>query len=191
MTNPFIYIQWVVVIGAGITMLATIIHYIGLFVKMASVTLGIWMLTAVVGLFQSPIITWEAMQTFGILYSVGMLIVFFVCAFIVRIIGNEKAYQEPYDGQEQSATYIGDPIVDGEIVNEVSTPRGLRKLLPEQWENPYEKVGNMGYGGTIGGTWEFVKCKKCGKVTEQKQVNANTFICCETGCANVNHFEEQ
>jgi hypothetical protein len=189
----FFYIQWAILIGLGVAVLAMIIQYMDLFVKMASGTLVLWVLTAVVGIFQSPTITWAGMKTFGIVYGFGMLIVFLVCAFIVRSMNNEKAYQEPYDDEAPSVTYIGEPVVvDGEIVDDVPTPlRGLWKLLPTpKWQNPYEKVGNMGYGGTIGGEWEFVNCKKCKKVTGQKQVSAHTYVCREPGCANVNCFEE-
>ena len=189
-----IYIQWAMIVIAALAMAGTIIAHFDLFFKMLSGTLVLWILTGVVGEFQSPSITLEGIKTFGIVYGVGMLIVFGVSVFIVNKIDNEGSYQEPYDDEMPSVTYIGEPIVvDGEVMDDVPTP--LRRLwrLPapkrKEWQNPYAKVGNMGYGGTIGGEWEFAHCKKCNKVTGQKQVSEHTFVCREPGCANVNYFE--
>lgn len=190
--NIFFYIQWAIVGALALGIFGAIVMYFDTFIKMLSGTLVLWVLTGIVGTFQNPSVTWAAMKTFAIVYGVGMLIVFCVSVFILRSMENEKAYQEPYDDEVPSVTYIGEPIVvDGEVVEDVPTPlRGLWKLLPTpKWQNPYEKVGNMGYGGTIGGEWEFVNCKKCKKVTGQKQVSAHTYVCREPGCANVNHFE--
>ena len=190
--NIFFYIQWAIVGALALGIFGAIVMYFDTFIKMLSGTLVLWALTGIVGTFQNPSVTWAAMKTFAIVYGVGMLIVFCVSVFILRSMENEKAYQEPYDAEVPSVTYIGEPIVvDGEVVEDVPTPlRGLWKLLPTpKWQNPYEKVGNMGYGGTIGGEWEFVNCKKCKKVTGQKQVSAHTYVCREPGCANVNHFE--
>lgn len=190
--NPIFYIQWSILALIAIVLLWTIVSHFDLFFKMLSGTLVLWILTGIVGTFQNPSVTWDEMKTFGIVYGVGMMIVFCVSVFILNKIDNEKAYQEPYDDEAPTTVYIGEPIVvDGEVVDDVPTPlRGLWKLLPTpKWQNPYEKVGNMGYGGTIGGEWEFVNCKKCNKVTGQKQVSAHTYVCREPGCANVNHFE--
>ena len=190
--NPIFYIQWSILALIAIVLLWTIVSHFDLFFKMLSGTLVLWILTGIVGTFQNPSVTWVAMKTFAIVYGVGMMIVFCVSVFILNKIDNEKAYQEPYDDEAPTTVYIGEPIVvDGEVVDDVPTPlRGLWKLLPTpKWQNPYEKVGNMGYGGTIGGEWEFVNCKKCKKVTGQKQVAPHTYVCREPGCANVNHFE--
>ena len=190
--NILFYIQWAIVGILAFSIFGAIILYFDMFVKMAGGAFGLWMLTAAVGTFKDASFGWDEMKTFGIVYGVGMLIVFCVSVFILRSMENEKAYQEPYDDEVPSVTYIGEPIVvDGEVVEDVPTPlRGLWKLLPTpKWQNPYEKVGNMGYGGTIGGEWEFVNCKKCKKVTGQKQVSPHTYVCREPGCANVNHFE--
>lgn len=190
--NPIFYIQWSILALIAIVLLWTIVSHFDLFFKMLSGAFGLWMLTAAVGTFKDASFGWNEMKTFGIVYGVGMMIVFCVSVFILNKIDNEKAYQEPYDDEAPTTVYIGEPIVvDGEVVDDVPTPlRGLWKLLPTpKWQNPYEKVGNMGYGGTIGGEWEFVNCKKCNKVTGQKQVSAHTYVCREPGCANVNHFE--
>lgn len=192
--SPIIYVQYLIMALAVLALLWTIVSHLDLFFKMASFTLALWGLTGIVGTFQSPSVTWDAMKTFGIVYGVGMLIVFGVCVFIVSKIDNEGSYQESYDDEVPSVTYIGEPVVvDGEVVEDVPTPlRGLWRLPApkrKEWQNPYAKVGNMGYGGTIGGEWEFAHCKKCNKVTGQKQVSKHTFVCREPGCANVNHFE--
>lgn len=189
--NAIFYIQWSILALMFIALLWTIVSHLDIFIKMLSGTLVLWALTGIVGTFQNPSVTWAAMKTFGIVYSVGMLIVFCVSVFILRSMGNEKAYQEPYDDEVPSVTYIGEPVVfDGEVVGDAPTPlRRLWKLPAPKWQNPYAKVGNMGYGGTIGGDLEFAHCKKCGKTTPQKQFNAHTFVCREPGCANVNHFE--
>ena len=190
--NPIFYIQWSILVLVALALLWTIVSHFDLFFKMLSGTLVLYILTGIVGTFQNPSVTWVAMKTFAIVYGVGMMIVFCVSVFILNKIDNEKAYQEPYDDEAPTTVYIGEPIVvDGEVVDDVPTPlRGLWKLLPTpKWQNPYEKVGNMGYGGTIGGEWEFAHCKKCNKVTGQKQVSKHTFVCREPGCANVNHFE--
>ena len=190
--NPIFYIQWSILALIAIVLLWTIVSYFDLFVKMAGGAFGLWMLTAAVGTFKDASFSLDEMKTFGIVYGVGLMIVFCVSVFILNKIDNEKAYQEPYDDEAPTTVYIGEPIVvDGEVVDDVPTPlRGLWKLLPTpKWQNPYEKVGNMGYGGTIGGEWEFVNCKKCKKVTGQKQVAPHTYVCREPGCANVNHFE--
>lgn len=190
--NPIFYIQWSILVLVALALLWTIVSHFDLFFKILSGTLVLWILTGIVGTFQNPSVTWVAMKTFAIVYSVGMMIVFCVSVFILNKIDNEKAYQEPYDDEAPTTVYIGEPIVvDGEVVDDVPTPlRGLWKLLPTpKWQNPYEKVGNMGYGGTIGGEWEFVNCQKCNKVTGQKQVGAHTYVCREPGCANINHFE--
>lgn len=195
MTNQLIYVQSIILGIATLALLWTIVSYFDMFVKMAGGAFGLWMLTAAVGTFKDASFGWGEMKTFGIVYGAGMLIVFCVSVFIVRSMENEKAYQEPYDDEVPSVTYVGEPVVvDGEVVDEVPTP--LRRLLRlpapkrKEWQNPYAKVGNMGYGGTIGGEWEFAHCKKCNKVTGQKQVSKHTFVCREPGCANVNHFED-
>lgn len=189
-----ITIQLVVLGVLLLALVSTIIMYFDLFVKMAGGAFGLWMLTAAVGTFKDASFGWDEMRTFGIVYGVGMLIVFGVSAILLRRMDGEKSYQEPYDeGEGPTTVYIGEPIVvDGVVVEDVPTPlRGLWKLLPNpKWQNPYANVGNMGYGGTIGGEWEFVNCKKCKKVTGQKQVGAHTYVCREPGCANVNHFQD-
>lgn len=187
-----IYIQFAFLALAALAMLWTIVSHLEMFIRMLSFTLVLWLLTAIVGTFQSPSITWEGVKTFAIVYGVGMLIVFCAGVFIVSKIDNEKAYQEPYDDKAPATTYIGEPVmVDGEIVDEAPTPlRRLWRLPAPKWQNPYAKVGNMGYGGTIGGDLEFAHCKKCNKTTPQKQYNAHTFVCREPGCANVNYSED-
>ncbi len=190
--NTIFYFQWAIVAIVILAAMWTVVSHLDMFIRMLSVTLVLWCLTAIVGAFQSPSVTWNDMKTFGFVYGVGMLIVFCVAVFIVSKISNEKAYQEPYDDEAPSVTYIGEPVVfEGEVVDDAPTPlRGLWKLLPTpKWQNPYEKVGRMGYGGTIGGDLEFAHCKKCGKTTPQKQFSEHTFVCREPGCANVNHFE--
>ena len=191
--NLIYSIQWIILAALMIALVSMIITYFDMFVKMAGGAFGLWMLTAAVGTFKDASFGWDEMKTFGIVYGVGMLIVFGASAFLLKRMDGEKSYQEPYDDEVPATVYIGEPVVvDGVVVEDVPTPlRGLWRLLPTpKWQNPYANVGNMGYGGTIGGEWEFVNCKKCKKVTGQKQVGAHTYVCREPGCANVNCFEE-
>jgi hypothetical protein len=192
--SPIIYIQYAIMAIAALAMLWAIASYLDMFFKMAGSAFGLWMLTAAVGTFKDASFGWDEMKTFAIVYGFGMLIVFCVSVFIISKMDNEKSYQEPYDDEIPTTVYIGEPIVvDGVVVEDMPTPlRGLWRLPApkrKEWQNPYAKVGNMGYGGTIGGEWEFAHCKKCNKVTGQKQVSKHTFVCREPGCANVNHFE--
>lgn len=180
--NLLLLIPWL--IGGYLLYLTAlfIARALDLFFKLLGVFMGLWLLTGFVGFFQHPRITGEIFKTFGITYSLGFLVVFWILSFIRKWSESEGSYQERFDdlevlGGEETVVYV-----EGELVFEGDFPQ----LQSPPWKNPYDQVGRMGFGGTVGG-WEKVPCQQCGTATEQRRAGKNTYVCYD--CANINYYE--
>jgi hypothetical protein len=175
----FLLIPWL--IGAFIVYQTAlfIARYPELFMKILGIFFVLWILTAFVGMFQQPRITWKDLKTFGITYSLGFLVVFWIASGLAKWSDTEGSYQEKIDDEVV-------PYFWGEVIETVEGEPILLRLSAPQWNNPYERVGRMGYAGRVN-DWEKVHCQQCNHATEQRRAGKNTYVCYD--CANINYYE--